>query len=56
MVAQNPHISLQQNKQKSGLNRRSVLRIVTNLCYPYYLNLYQEMHKKDFMNHVGFCQ
>jgi len=57
MMARNPHISLRQIKQKSlfGLNRRSVLRIVTNLYYPYHLSLYQEMHKMDFVNR-GFCQ
>ncbi|EZA52872.1 hypothetical protein X777_07690 [Ooceraea biroi] len=47
MVAQNPHISSRQIERESGINRRSVLRILHHV---------HGLNPGDYPNRIAFCQ
>jgi len=52
----NPQISSRQIERESGINKRSILRILAKHKYhPYRINLHQDLHGIDFENRT-FCQ
>jgi len=53
----NPQISSRQIERESGINKRSILRILAKHKYhSYRINLLQDLYGTDFKNRVTFCQ
>ena len=55
-AALNPHASSRQMEKKSGISKRSVLRILhQHKFHPYRMPLHQDLYGNDILKRVNFC-
>lgn len=55
-VALNPNVSSRQLAQDSGIDKKSVLKILHRYNFhPYHISIHQELYGQDFRKRVTFC-
>ncbi|KOC63585.1 hypothetical protein WH47_03087 [Habropoda laboriosa] len=56
-VIRDPHVSTRQLERKSGISRRSILRILhINKFHPFHISLHQQLTENDYTKRLQFCE